>query len=202
MLCNRLSLTLSPTSKIRLLEECSKQAERKLSEKLKSCCLCNFVGDNCDIRIKPRVQSSEHQIKDCHYFAILLVFARLATEITASSNMPPAIEPLTIDLNTFVLNEHERFMLLDGSYKILLGRMMAKNFPAFKWLSSILPKHIPHPHSQVSSLKSEVHPFQLSLKNEAKYEDCVEILSECSNKMYGLVQDSRGKLFFLLKNYT
>lgn len=51
---NKLALTLSLTSKLRILEECEEMTSQKAKEMASSCCLCNLVGDNCDFRIQPR----------------------------------------------------------------------------------------------------------------------------------------------------
>ena len=50
---NKLALTLSPTSKLKILEECEEMTSQKAKEMASSCCLCNLVGDNCDFRIQP-----------------------------------------------------------------------------------------------------------------------------------------------------
>ena len=191
MTCNKLALTLSPTSKVNLLDECGVQTKAKICKYLKSCSLCHLVGDNCDIRIKPRHQASDHKIQDCHYFAILLIFARMAGELQHLSSVPPVFDPENIKIQEFVLSGEERVRILQ-SYKIMLGRMMARNIPAFKWLDSILPKHIPHAHSDTAARKSTVVPLKMILKNEAKYEDCVQILDETTKIMDGFFQSAQG----------
>lgn len=55
MTCNKLALTLSPTSKLKLLDESGQQMYEMVKQKLKTCSLCHLVGDNCHIRIKPKV---------------------------------------------------------------------------------------------------------------------------------------------------
>ena len=172
-----MGLSLSATSKINLLNECCDQITKKIKKKLSDCCLCNLVGDNCDIRITPNHQATDHQVKDCHYFAVLLVFSRMADQISAMQNVRPALIPENIPLEEFILTENDRALLL-SSYKVILGRLMATNLPAFAWLGGLLPKHIPHEHSHVMSRKSDILPLQIILKNEAKYEDCVSILDQ------------------------
>ena len=72
--CNKLGLCLSPTSKTRLLDECGTLVTKRIQSKLQTCSLCNLVGDNCDIRITPNHQAIDHQVRDCHYFGVLLFF--------------------------------------------------------------------------------------------------------------------------------
>ena len=74
MMCNKLAISLSPTSKIRLLDECNTENKLALVRKIQTCSFCNIVGDNLDIRVQPRIQSSHHKVQDCHYFGILVFF--------------------------------------------------------------------------------------------------------------------------------
>ena len=99
----------------------------------------------------------------------------MAEQIMAMQTLRPAIAPEAIRPEQFLLSARERDMLFQ-SYKILLGRLMARNIPAFAWLDIVLPKHIWHEHTAVMSQKSSILPLELILKNEAEYEDCVSIL--------------------------
>lgn len=175
---NKLALTLSPTSKLRILEECEEMTSQKAKEMASSCCLCNLVGDNCDFRIQPRHVTGQHQVKDCHFFGLLLIFSRLSAEMLATdATNTPAGSAGRLNPENFLLNSQERQSLL-SSYKVMLGRLMVKNLPAFKWLENILPHHIPHQYAHITSKKSTIIPQKLILKDEKKYEDCVGILQE------------------------
>ena len=185
--CNKLGLCLSPTSKTRLLDECGTLVTKQIQSKLQTCSLCNLVGDNCDIRITPNHQAIDHQVRDCHYFGVLLFFSRMAEQIMAMQTLRPAIVPEAIPPEQFLLNDQDRLLLFQ-SYKVLLGRLMARNIPAFAWLDSVLPKHIPHEHTAVMSQKSSILPLELILKNEAKYEDCVSILDATMAQIHGFHQ--------------
>ena len=192
MTCNKLGISLSPTSKLNLLDECCREVERKIDRQVQSCCLCNLVGDNCDIRITPNHQATDHQVRDCHYFAVLLVFSRMSYELSQLDPHKPAINPNDIPIESFVLSAEERLTLL-ASYKVILGRLMAKNLSSFRWLLDILPKHIPHAYSEVMARKSHILPLQIILKNEAKYEDCVAILDQTVALLH-IQQNAQGKI--------
>mgnify|MGYP003536146883 CR=1 FL=1 len=145
---------------------------------MKSCPLCSLVGDNCDIKVRPRHVSLEHQVRDCHFFGMLLVFSRLANVIQGLTNEPPALTQAEhLNPNNFVLNDGEIQALLQ-SYKVMVGRLMSKHFSAFRWLKDVLPLHIPHQYQDQMAKQSSVIPVKLILRNEAKYEDCVWILHE------------------------
>lgn len=161
------------------MDECVAETAVKAKRLMKSCPLCNLVGDNCDIRIRPRHVSLNHQVRDCHFFGMLLIFSRLANEIKRRNNEPPALTPANEHLNpdNFILSSTDQKNLLQ-SYRVMVMRLMVKHFPAFKWMEDVLPVHIPHQYQEQMSKQSAVIPVKLILRNEAKYEDCVWILHE------------------------
>ena len=192
MTCNKLCLTLSSTSKINILDECKEQNKETAARCIQKCPLCFLVGDNCDIRIQTNHQASDHQVQDCHYFAILLIFSRMANELVQLSNVPPHIIPENIEVSSVLLTDLEKRQLL-SSYKVLFGRLMVKKFKAFQWMDRILPKHIPHQHTDVMARKSTIIPMRILLKNEAKYEDCVMILDETEDILQEHFEAAQGK---------
>ena len=111
----------------------------------------------------------------------------MAEQIMAMQTLRPAIVPEDIPPEQFLLNDQDRLLLFQ-SYKVLLGRLMARNIPAFAWLDSVLPKLIPHEHTAVMSQKSSILPLELILKNKAKYEDCVSILDATMAQTHGFHQ--------------
>lgn len=195
-ICNKLGITLSPTSKLRLLDECGTEGRRSTVEKLKDCELCSLVGDNLNFRIKTKHQRSDHKIQDCHYFAVLMIFARRTDIFQELSTVKPVCNPEILPLEHFILKPAEKTCLLE-SYKILLGRVLSKNIVSLRWLDSILPKHIPHNFSDLMSQKTEVRNLKLSFKNEAKYEDCVKILEESEDALIHQYQQARGKIKYV-----
>ena len=192
MTCNKLCLTLSAPSKINLLDECALENKKTASACIQKCPLCFLVGDNCDIRIQTNHQASDHAIKDCHYFAILLIFSRMENQISQLSNIPPRIVPERVNTIEVLLIQPERLQLLQ-SYKVIFGRLLVKNFEAFKWMESILPKHIPHQHSDSMARKSTVIPMRILFRNEVKHEDCVKILDETEDILHDHFGTAMGK---------
>ena len=93
----------------------------------------------------------------------------------------------------------EKFLLessekeeLHYSYAVIIGRILSQ-LPAFKWLKKLLPRHIDHDHSEPMSKPSKVFSLPLQFKNEAKYEDCVDILDEYHVQMKDLYMEAFGK---------
>jgi len=118
--CKQMGLSLSSTSKLSLVQEASQYNDDRAVKKLQSCCLCNLVGDNCDIRIGTRHQTTQHQVKDCHYFGILLVFSRLSEQLKAMQTNQPSIDVASIDVGQFVIDSSEERQLLMNSYKVAI----------------------------------------------------------------------------------
>lgn len=177
--CNKLGICLSFKHRLLVMDECMTETMEKAKRLTEACPLCHLVGDNCDIRIKPRHVSLDHQVQDCHFFGILLIFSRMAKELQALSDITPTLSDDGEHLKpeNFVLTEIEQRRLLQ-SYKVIVGRVMLKHLPAFKWIQSCLPQHIPHRFQEQMAKKSSIIPIKLVMKNEAKLEDCVWILHE------------------------
>lgn len=187
---NKLGLTLTPRSKLNILEQCGKETMMRARALTSEHQLCHFVGDNCDIRMSPRMASGQVQARDYHFFGLLLIFSRLARELETLNNITPELQPQQLTQDFFLLSLGERDAMLQ-SYKVMLGRLLVRNMPGFRWLQNVLPVHIPHQHSQQMATKSTVLPLELILKDEKKYEDCFSILLEVQRM---LSVDLQGEL--------
>ena len=64
---------------------------------------------------------------------------------------------------------------------------------SFSWLNAVLPKHINHPYQAQMSRKSDVYQLPIMMKNEAKHEDCVDILDEYENILCDIFNKAFGK---------
>ena len=78
--------------------------------------------------------------------------------------------------------------------KILVARELSSYFPSFSWMHMVFPNHIPHEFADLMSQKSTPYVMPLLLKNEAKYDDCIEIMdSYVAQIQQWYIKAGRGK---------
>ncbi|XP_050396775.1 uncharacterized protein LOC126815254 [Patella vulgata] len=111
--------------------------------------------------------------KDFHSFATDWTPYR----VYASSlpNDKPLCNIDEINIHSVVLNENEKAKFKQD-LKILIAQEMVDVFHCFKWMNLVLPKNIPHEYEEEMSTKSHSHIMPVILKNEQKYDDCIDIL--------------------------
>lgn len=115
----------------------------------------------------------KNQNKDYHYFATNFVFDRInVNSLDATTPINPEIS-----MKQFLANQDE-LCLYKKSLKILLARELGNHLSGFDWMCSVTPDHISHKYTEQMSQKSSIHILPVSLKNEAKYSDCIHILDE------------------------
>ena len=114
------------------------------------------------------------QNEDLHLFASNLIENRV------NFSHLPNVHPKGVIANfpryQFSLNVREWKVYLSSAKIIIVGRIILEFFPKFKWLKSVIPRHIPHVYSTEMAQKSTIVNLPLLNANEAKYEDCVSIL--------------------------
>ncbi|XP_060578320.1 uncharacterized protein LOC132735396 [Ruditapes philippinarum] len=170
---NRMGLTLSVSTKLRLLDEAGAMMDTAIVSKLQTNPLFKVTGDNLDIYIRTGHKSLEKSNTDLHLFASNAIFSRVAKP--GVFNTARVSRPLhTLYPYMFFLSGHYRQTMVN-SYCVVLGRILAE-LKEFSWMKSVLPAHIYHPYQVQMSQKSEVFQLPILMKNVAKHEDCVDIL--------------------------
>ena len=160
-----------------------------MTEGLKKQAMVKVTGDNMDIYIRTEHQSTERANKDLHMFTSNIIFPRVYCHHL--SNEEPTVGPVRIP--DILLTQQDKDQLLDA-YAVLVGRLLCHNVPAFKWLESVLPNHIPHRQSMYMDKKSNVMPLPIIKKNESKYEDCFDILDAYEQQIVNLFVEAHGTL--------
>ncbi len=128
---NKLGICLSPTSRLNIIDESAQEHSSVAIQKICSCCLCSLVGDNCDLRISTRHQSSDHRVQDCHFYATLLVFARLSAEAFSLTNTSPLVDITSLSMTKFLPSDEEYSALLD-SYAVSVVDIMLNYLMSFE----------------------------------------------------------------------
>ncbi|XP_076116504.1 uncharacterized protein LOC143083974 [Mytilus galloprovincialis] len=191
---NKIGLTLSTASKQRLIEECGKNSNKKLTDYLEGSPLLKITGDNLDIFIKPSCQSVEKSNYDLHLFASNAISCRAATP-DLNTSAPKDVGPLNSDIVRLTDTEKDQ---IRNSYIVLISRILS-SMGQFKWMESIIPKHIHHPHKAAMAEKSQVFQLPIQHKNEAKYEDVLSILDDYEKLLQKAFRDAHGDIKMLEK---
>ena len=179
-------VVLNVRMKLTLLEEAEKQSHRTLVMELQRNPLPKLLGDNLDVFVKGCRGN-----KDLHLFTSIMVFPR--KPYMDVSTLQRNVQPEELEPGAFLLNNEQRLQLM-GTGAVIVGRIVADSLPFFGWAKDLLPKHIPHPDSHYMAVKSAVHPLPMIDKNEAKYEDCFDIMDDYERQMVALYREAFGKL--------
>jgi len=123
-------------------------------------------------------------------FSSLLVFPRLPYIAMNLSTQIPLHKEL--ELHDFVLHGVLKEKLL-SSYVVLVSRILAGS-RKYSWMAKYVTRHIAHEYEDYMALKSTVIPLTIIDKNEAKYEDCLDICDNYEETMVGLHRQVFGKL--------
>ena len=185
---NHLGLMQGTTSKLRLLDEAGKMTDHHIVEQLRSNPLVKITGDNMDFYVKTNHQSTERAHKDLHYFVSNIIFSRVATPDLSTSQV--AVDRQSI-IPAMLLPHGLYLERLQHCYMIILARIIS-DIPAFSWMKSVIPKHIEHPYAAKMAKKSEVYPLPVMFKNEAKHEDCIDVLDSYEDLLTGYFQEATG----------
>ena len=62
--------------------------------------------------------------------------------------------------------------------KILLRRMLCEHFPAFEFLSSVVPAQTPSQYQAEMKSESVVIPLAVLMKDETKFAEVVDVLDQ------------------------
>ncbi|KAJ8300788.1 hypothetical protein KUTeg_022307 [Tegillarca granosa] len=69
----------------------------------------------------------------------------------------------------------------------------------FAWMKTVIPTHIHHSYSASMSQRNEVFNLPIIHKNEAKYEDCLDIMDTMENCLQQVYTEAHGYLEMLEK---
>ena len=132
------------------------------------------VIDNFDLRVEAADMTSDNQTKDLHWVNHNAILDRVPC--TDFDNEKPLDDIVNVPNKTFLptLQDHANLM---KDFDVLVSRVLMEHLPHFQnAFSDVVPKHIPHKHSEKMRLKSEKINLGILFKNENKGEDMIDIL--------------------------
>jgi len=170
---NKLGVCLSHGRRDVLLKLLGGHFSDKVVQRIKAGSVFRGTGDNWDLKVLKGHMRKDIQNEDLHLFASNLIENRV--KFSHLPNVNPKGNILTFPRHNFSLTVNEWKKYAEAS-RILVGRVILEFFPKFKWMKSVLPTHIPHQYSEEMAKKSNIVSLPILNANEAKYEDCVQIL--------------------------
>lgn len=132
------------------------------------------VIDNFDLRVEAADMTSDNQTKDLHWVNHNAILDRVPC--TDFDNEKPLADIVNVPNKTFLptLQDHLNLM---KDFDVLVSRVLVEHLPHFQnAFSDVVPKHIPHKHSEKMILKSKKVNLGILFKNENKGEDMIDIL--------------------------
>nr|XP_006816718.1 PREDICTED: uncharacterized protein LOC102803889 [Saccoglossus kowalevskii] len=134
----------------------------------------SVVFDNLDLNKKARHMTGEHRNQDFHFVNTYAVKDRVNCE-----NLPddaPICDILKLP-NTVFLPTAADHKALKSDFAEIIIRIIVQEMSFFtKHFSNTMVRHIPHTYSEESSVKSELIPLGILIKNECKTDECIDVL--------------------------
>lgn len=158
-----------------MLDELAKYSTELIEKKVAEGNDGKINGDNLDVYVTTNDMRMKEKNRDYHFFASDITFDRLNSD--QMENAGPIGDVNNLSYLNFVTSAPEEKLYKD-SLKILLGRILTDYIEDFSWMKHVIPNHIPHDLEDVMCKRSEVFWLPVMLKNEARYSDCVQIMTE------------------------
>lgn len=135
-----------------------------------------LVLDNIDWEVKVHDMRSESQNTSVHAVASSLVFDHVNSGHLPDNGPQKCFADCQMKELLKLSDEEER--CTRERYKIFLGRMLREHFPAFEFLSSVVPAQTPCQYQAEMKSESVVVPLPVLMKDEKKYEEVVDVLDQ------------------------
>lgn len=183
---NHLSLSLSYTGTIQVVQHLSELQKIPLIDWLKEGAPVKYISDNVNKQKKVRDIRSDHQSKMHNMYSVLVTKGRVSlpgSDVEATCTSPCQLDKLkSIPPATF-LPSKEDVLALRGSLKVLVARILCKYITCLAPLSKQVPQHVSHENMESMALKSEVFFVDVLMKNEAVHADMVDIMEYMQDRL-------------------
>lgn len=118
---------------------------------------------------------SDKQNKSVHAVATSTVFDRIASHYL-HNELKKCLSGCNMK-DLLKLSDEEQICTRER-YKIFLGKTLCQLFPAFQFLSGVVPVRTPYQYQAEMSTVSEVVPLPVLMKDEKKYVEDVDLLDQ------------------------
>ena len=177
---NHLSLALSYTGTLKVVQQLSESQKLPLIDWLKEGAPVKYISDNVNKKKKVRDIRSDHQSKMHNMYSILVTKGRVSlphSGLEASDHTSTChLDKLkSIPPSTFLPNKDD-VLAIRGSLKILVGHILCRYIKCLAPLSKQVPEHVSHENMESMARKSEVYFVDVLMKNEAVHADMVDIM--------------------------
>ena len=171
---NHVGVLVSYTATLAAVSEVSALHKAPVHDWLSQGLDMKFVGDTVDKKKGVRDLHSDKKGGMTHMFSMLVVKSRvLSTGLSITSScsdfhslQPADFLPTDSDLQSIKCN-----------LITLVSRVLCTYITALKPFSSVVAAHIPHKYSEQMAKRSDVHVFDVLLKNEAAHAHMIDIMS-------------------------
>ncbi|XP_072037402.1 uncharacterized protein [Amphiura filiformis] len=133
-----------------------------------------LVGDNVDLKVKPRYMSTDKQNVDHHHFQHIAVKNRIS-----GMHLPddePIGTPESTPLTELQPNASDN-KALHYEWSILIGQIISSHCPHLSWMKNCLPS-LTHKHMDSMKKKSEVVNLGVIMQNENTKEGIAVIVKD------------------------
>ena len=135
-----------------------------------------FVLDNIDWTERVHDVRQDSQNKSVHAVATSIVFDRVP-----SSELPDDGPQRNLELSNvreLVAMSESEISSIRHRYRILLANILFEHFPDFKMFEQFMTSKTDCVYSQQTSLRLEVVTMPILMKDEKKYNECVDVLDQ------------------------
>lgn len=131
-----------------------------------------LVGDNVDLRLKPRESTISEGNKDLHYYNVMAVKNRVPGNGLNDENPKGTLDsvPWSAYLPTAQDNED-----LKTEWNYLVARTISNYIPHFQWFKELIPNHLDHQFIHLAKKKTEVVNFILYTISSFNCQNCLYI---------------------------
>lgn len=170
---NHLNMCVSYRETLDLMDEVGKLHTVPIQKWIREGTIFKFWGDNVNKQCRVRDYRSDHHGEMVNMYSILAGRSRTSAQDLLHTGSLSDLTEVSVD--SFLPQRRDIFVI-KSNLVVLVSRILVQYFPALKFLSGVVPKHIRHKYSSEMAKKSEVVVLDILLKNETEHKDMLDIM--------------------------